>query len=170
MPGQPNPPDNPYERGFLLPPGCKDLIDAIAGPGKAKSLESCRFAEGGFVLVRWYLSLLYQEKTIELVLMIANYERNAILLVSGTKAKFELTSMYRRGNMFVENAISEVFGEQAQLYKREQADVVTVGLPLPGYWDQAAQCIIDLLNFGWGLQDQSRLLFLLQEIGQIPEK
>ena len=33
---------NPKKRGYLLPPGCKDLIDVLDGAPKAQSLTSVR--------------------------------------------------------------------------------------------------------------------------------
>ena len=168
MVDQPDAPVNPYERGLLLPPGCKDLIDAMARVRKAEGFESSIFCSGGLSEIHSYFGRLYTKKTALPVLAIVSTEKEVFLTISGVNAFYELAFFYRRGNKFLENAISELFDERDVWSMPYEGGPLFPGdlfvkITLPGDREVAAQRIIDLLVLGFGLQEKTRLHFCLDE-------
>ena len=93
-----------------------------------------------------------------------NSERGALLIISYREGGFRLTLLLHRGSAFLEEAIVELFGEAA-LAKSSRTDdeLQTIHIPLPDFWDDAAQGVIDLLIRGYGLPENAPLLFHYQE-------
>jgi len=164
MAWQPNPFVDPNQRGFELPAGCKDLHDVLARVGAGQLTAPSRVEAGAIGTVRSYVAPLYQAKSQRVALVVMNSERGALLIMSYRDGGFKLTLLLHRGSAFLEEAIVELFGEAA-LAKSSRTDdeLQTIHIPLPDFWDDAAQGVIDLLIRGYGLPENAPLLFHYQE-------
>jgi len=163
MPYQANPFVNPNERGFELPFGCKNLNDLLARVGQGRFAPHSGVQAGGIHSIRDYLYDLYKAKSPRLVLVVIHSERGALLLLSYAEGKFKLTLLVHRGSAFLEEAIVELFGNATSTEGSDAEELRTVNIQLPDFWDDAAQCVIDLLIRGYGVSDHARLLFHYQE-------
>src|SRR5215470_2437349 len=105
---QPNDFVNPYQRGFELPVGCKDLNDVLTRVGKGQFVAPSGVQRGGMSSFRLHLARLYEAKSPRLALVVMG-ERGALLIHSCVEGRFELTLLLHRGSAFLEEAIVEVF-------------------------------------------------------------
>jgi hypothetical protein len=161
---QPNPFVNPQQRGFELPACCKDLNDVLARVGQGPFTMPPRVEGGGVSELRSYVGQLYEAKSPRLVLVVMNSERGALLILAYSEIRFELTLLLHRESAFLEETLVELFGVEALITgSEENEELRTVHIPLPDFWDDAAQAVIDLLIRGYGLTENARLLFHYQE-------
>ena len=122
--------------------------------GKGQSVAPSGVQAGGLSSFRLHLARLYEAKSPRLALVVVA-ERGALLILSYVESRFELTLLLHQGSAFLEEALAELFGE-----------LRTLRIPLPDFWDDAAQRVIDLLIRGYGLTEGARLLFHYQESKQ----
>lgn len=158
-----NPFVNPNQRGFELPFGCKNLNDVLARVGQGQFAPHSGVQDGNIGSIRSYLSHLYEAKSPRLVLVIMHAERGALLILSYAAGGFKLTLLLHRGSTFLEEALSELFGQKALTIGGDTEEFREVNIQLPDFWDDAAQAVIDLLVRGYGVSDHARLLFHYQE-------
>ncbi|SRR5258706_6140148 len=160
---KPNPFVDPDERGFNLPAGCKDLNDLLALHQKESGLPLSGVETGTVHDVRSHLYRLYAAKCPRLFLFVTNLEREALLVLIYAAGSFRLALRVPKPNAFLFEAIVELFGDAALATSSKQNEVRTIHIPLPEFWDDAAQPVIDLLIRGYGLSETARLLFHFKE-------
>jgi hypothetical protein len=165
MPDQPNPFVNPNQRGFELSAGCKDLHDVLAMFGRGSKPHQIRFEACEFNELSTHLERLYDSASPGRFLLLTDSLAKLPVMVSFANLKPQLSLVLYPRNVFLEEAIKELFGEDSL----PDGDMSTgesrmVKLPLPIFADDAAQCIIDLMIRGCGLQSHQRLYFIFQEL------
>jgi len=160
---QPNPFVDPTQRGFELPFGCKNLNDLPAKVGQRLLPAPAGVQAGGMSAIRSHIGYLYEVKSPGLVLVVTYSERGALFLLSYAQERFRLTLLLHRGSTFLEEAIVELFGDDTLETGGKIEELQTLYLPLPNFWGDAAQRVIDLLIRGYGVPEHARLLFHFQE-------
>jgi len=141
---QPNPFVNPNQRGVELPPGCKDLIDVRRLP---QSRTPLRDGAGSVGDMGDYFGVLAEWKSTGWSLVILNMERSTLLIVSHLVDGYVLRIPADALTHFAMEAAKELFGEDV-LGRREDGHPNIIPVPLPRFWGDAAQPVIDLLIRG----------------------
>jgi len=85
-------------------------------------------------------------------------------MLSYNEIRFDLALLLHRGSIFLEETIVELFGAKVLVEgSGKDEELRTVHIPLPEFWDDAAQCVVDLLIRGFGLTENARLFFHYQD-------
>jgi hypothetical protein len=169
-----NPFVNPNQRGFELPASCKDLNDVLLKADMSQAKQAALTRElGNLTTLRRFVRRLYEGEVPRRVLTVSYEKKRVCLILRNVGDVVTLTFQLGSEDRFVEEAITEIFGEgtlATPAVRKDELRTVQVPLPTPmpahlQYWQEAAQCVIDLLIRGFGVPEAALFLLTYQEFG-----
>ena len=151
---------NPYQRGFDLPEGCKDLIDVLRLPPQPEPVA----ASEGFADVERYISRCADSKYKNSGLFIScrqKVERMSLFLIRANGVLYAIIDVDCT-NSLREQIVRAIFAERGiALSHRPQIGFLIY--PLPRAPRDAAALVIDLLQRAYRLPEGASLDFRLSE-------
>jgi len=173
------------KRDFLLPPGCKDLIDVLQPrevPRPIKSIASAserpavtrgRTTISRLADVPHHVARLVKSRSQFFTLMISTMDQRLSIVLSRSESEGVRALVFVSGDAERERAIRQFFQRQGTnllqdyLLPSDAGAEPVRGLvyPLPPAPPQAAQITCELLQSVYGFTDESQIRFLYYEVG-----
>ncbi len=169
---------NYKKRGVELPKGCKDLIDVLQGPGRAKAPLAAvgqpvlgggkleRFSTRGLAQIERYVNRLFESRSkVAMVSLMPPDRQTEVCCVFRMEGGLHLVLFVNQHDMEREGTVRALFeslGIQPTLdYVMIYPKIRVLRYPLPGDAPSAARIVADLLVKGFGLREDAGLDFIL---------